>query len=385
MKITMIGCPFKTSFGLYISSLRDAIERKTGNRVQWVASNCGCGDPIEVGRDFQVHDCDYFAMPIPADFRSGTLWKRRARGFVRNAFLYCRARRYASLSGNAEIVHFQQILNAYGSRAVFQWLRRPSNATRIVTVHEMDREQVEFPETNTTYNRADGIIVHCEEMRQRLLGLGVQEDKMHTVLHGTDMPSELDDGLRNGIVFYGGHKLLSGKGFETVIKALSILEQRMRSNTPILKIHGHYGYTTPEEAIRLSSQYGVAGRIAWLNQLSQPDAIALYQCSLLCVLPYTGSFGGYAASLAAACQLPVIGTRRAGLPDHLGDSGIWIDEDSPQQLADRISALLGNPEMRREIGARLLKRAKSFLSWDAVADRTLQVYEPSMRNRAVPA
>jgi glycosyltransferase involved in cell wall biosynthesis len=36
--------------------------------------------------------------------------------------------------------------------------------------------------------------------------------------------------------------------------------------------------------------------------------------------------------------------------------------------------LLGNDPMRQEIGARLLKRAQEFLSWDVIADRTLKIY-----------
>jgi glycosyltransferase involved in cell wall biosynthesis len=121
--------------------------------------------------------------------------------------------------------------------------------------------------------------------------------------------------------------------------------------------------------------------VTWLNQLSQPDTIALYRASLVCVLPYTGSFAGYPASLAAACRLPVIGTRRAGLPDHLGNSGIWIDDDNPQQLADGIVALLNNSQVRQEIGALLRKRAESVLGWSVVADRTLEVYQQAVANK----
>ena len=62
MKITLIGCPFRTSYGGYISSLRSGLERAAGSPVQWVASNCGCDDPIELSRRFQVQDCDYFEM-----------------------------------------------------------------------------------------------------------------------------------------------------------------------------------------------------------------------------------------------------------------------------------------------------------------------------------
>jgi hypothetical protein len=115
MRMTIICCPFKTSFGSYASSLKAAIEKKTGDTVQWVGSNCGCGDPIEKSRLFQIpkSQCDYFEMPICTDTRSPKAWKRPLKSMARSVLLPIRGRRYASLSKHAEVVHFQQILNAY--------------------------------------------------------------------------------------------------------------------------------------------------------------------------------------------------------------------------------------------------------------------------------
>lgn len=383
MQMSMICCPFKTSFGFYASSLKAEIEKKTGTTMQWVASNCGCGDPIEVSRQFQATQCDYFNMPILVDFRSKKAWKRRVRGAARSVILYIRARKYAGLSKSAEVVHFQQILNAYGSKAVFHWLRQPSQAIRIITVHELDGDQLEFPETNKTYNLANAIIVHCEEMKQQLIRLNVQENKVHVVLHGTDLPAVLPDSERSGIVFYGGHKLMSGKGIETLFKAMAIIKGRMGENTPVLKIHGHFGPVTPKEGAELARDNGIADKIVWLNQISEEDMVRLYQSSRVCVLPYTGSFAGLPAALAAACKLPVVCTRKAGLPDHLGDSGVWVDENNPGQLADRIIELLTNDALRQQVGAKLLKRAKESLGWDVIADKTLEIYKQSATKKAV--
>jgi len=383
MRMTIICCPFKTSFGSYASSLKAAIEKKTGDTVQWVGSNCGCGDPIEVSRQFQIPraQCDYFEMPIFADTVSKKAWKRPLKSAALNVLLPVRGKRYASMSKNAEVVHFQQILNAYGSKVVFTWLQQPSNASRIVTVHELDADQLRFPGKNAVYNLADGIIVHCEEMRQHLIRLGVQQEKIHIVLHGTNLPAPLPENSREGIVFYGGHKLMSGKGIETLFKAMSIIQGKMAANTPLLKIHGHYGTATPQEALQLAEQHGVADKIAWLNQLPEEETVRLYQRSLLCVLPYTGSFAGFAASLAAACQLPIVCTRKAGLPDHLGDTAVWVDENSPEHLAERIIELLDNEPCRRQLGNQLLKRAETFLRWDVIADQTLKIYEESMHKK----
>jgi len=381
MQMTIICCPFKTSYGSYASSLMAAIERKTGSKVSWVASNCGCGDPVEMSRNFQAQKCDYFEMPIIGDYRSKSAWKQRLRGKARNATLYFRAKKFAKLSKAAEIVHFQQILNAYGSNVVFHWLRQPSHAIRIVTVHELDRDQLEFPERNRIYELADGIIVHCEEMRKHLIELRVPEEKVHVVLQGATIPATMPDVHREGIIFYAGHKVMTGKGIQTLFKAMSIMQQRMGANVPTLKIHGHYGENTPEEARKLAEECGVAKNIVWLNQLSVEDIVRQYQSSLVCVLPYTGSFAGLPASIAAANQLPVVCTRNAGLPDHLGECGVWVDEENPEQLTERIIELLGSEQLRREIGARLLKRAEDFLQWDVIAERTLRVYREAAENK----
>lgn len=382
MEMSMICCPFKTSYGSYASSLMSAIDKKTGGKMHWVASNCGCGDPIEVNRCFQAQQCDYFEMPIINDYRSSTPWKRRIRGAARGGISYFRARRFANLSKGAEIVHFQQILNAYGSNAVFHWLRQPSNATRIVTVHELDPDQIEFPQRNKTYALADGVIVHCEEMKTKMVQLGVPEHKIHVVLHGASVPASAAEDQRSGIIFYAGHKAMTGKGIETLFPAMSILHERMGAKAPVLKIHGHYGEKTPHDAEELAGHNGLGGQIVWLNQISMEEMARQYERALLCVLPYTGSFAGLPAAMAAANQLPVVCTKKAGLPDHLADCAVWVDEKNPVQLAERIMELLESDQRRRELADKLRARAEHFLSWDVIAERTLNVYEQSARRKA---
>ena len=159
-------------------------------------------------------------------------------------------------------------------------------------------------------------------MKQQLIRLKVQENKIHVVLHGTDMPEVLPDSERSGIVFYGGHKLMSGKGIETVFKAMAVIKARMGEATPTLKIHGHYGPITPKEGAQLAIENGIAGQVVWLNQIQKKTSVLLYQKSRVCVLPYTGSFAGLPAALAAACKLPVMS------PAKLVCLTIWLIAES---------------------------------------------------------
>ena len=215
-----------------------------------------------------------------------------------------------------------------------------------------------------------------------MVKLGVPEDKIHVVLHGASVPASSSENQRSGIIFYAGHKAMTGKGMQTLFPAMSILHQRMGARAPVLKIHGHYGENIPEEAEELASHSGLGGHIVWLNQISMEEIARQYQRALVCVLPYTGSFAGLPAAMAAANQLPVICTKKAGLPDHLADCAVWVDERNPVQLAERIMELLQSDERRRELADKLRTRAESFLSWDVIAERTLNVYEESAKRKA---
>ena len=388
MNITMIGCPFKTSYGIYADLLRSAIENKTGSKIQWLASNCGCGDPVEKSKIFQIQGCDYFEQPHILNFAytpERKLWKHWLRTRASHLSYALRSRKYSKLSGDAELVHFQQILNAYGFSAVYHWLNLPSKAARVVTVHELDPYQREFPSKCAVYNKADAIHVHCEELKQELVKRYVQPEKIHVVLEGTAVPAVLEEAPRNGIVFYGGHHLMSGKGIPTLFQAMAILKQRLGVDAPVVTMHGHYSDDSPAQAQPLAEQLGVSDKIEWLSHPGTEELGKLYRSSSVCVLPYSGSFAGFPAALAAANGLPVIATRKAGIPDHLGDCGIWIDENNAEQLAQRVMGLLASEALWQEQSARLRQRAKDFLSIDVIAERTLEVYEQALKNKAKPS
>ncbi len=389
MNITLIGCPFRTSYGGYISALRSALERAAGSPVQWVASNCGCDDPIELSRRFQAPDCDYFEMRTKIGGwnivkYSPDRMKRRLKFGIRYASNYRRAARFAGLAAGADVIHFQQTLNAYGADVAFHLLRRRLPAARVVTLHELDPEQTACPVRNQTYNLADAVIVHDSLIKEKLVSAGVAADLVHVVCCGTDL-AEGENVARDGIVFYGGHHLNTNKGLGILLQAYRRLKDR-RPTVPRLRIHGHYGVTPPPGAVETAKQAGVADDVEWLNDLPDGNSAAemarLYRRSQVCVLPYTGSFGGLAAGVAAANRLPIIATRLAGIPEHIGDLGIWISGTDPVELADRLEQVLGDPAMRQDYGTRLRTHAQRHLGWDTVARQTFSIYESAAQRAA---
>lgn len=380
MKIKFISCWFATSYGAYTDALRQALERRLGTEVGVISSNCGCGEPMEVQRKFQDQRCDYFDYPHVHYFKSANPLKYWLRNLMRQVVYRERAKKYLERAGDAQVLHLQQTLNAYGSVTTFNWLRLPAHAARVITVHELDPYQLDFPQSNLMYNRADRIIVHAGELKNALVRYGVDGERIDIVEHGVDL-RPFAQGERAGIIFYGGHKLHSGKGTETLFKAMANVHQRLGSRTPTLTIHGHYGNTTPEYGVQLAKQYALTDVVRWLNQIPHEETIAQYRKAQVCVLPYTGSFAGFPAVTALANSVPVIATRRAGLPEHLGNAAIWIEPDDADGLAAALIQLIDNAAERDRLA--ILGRARAEqVTWDRIAEKTLASYRNALAHKS---
>ncbi|MGA2549273.1 MAG: glycosyltransferase family 4 protein [Burkholderiaceae bacterium] len=380
MKIKLISCWYNTSYAAYSQGLRQALERDTGEPVGVIASNCGCNDPMD--GVFFDQNCDYFKMPHLKYWNSQNPVKRWIRNSGRQILYHERARRYMQLAQDAQILHFQQTLNAYGSNVVFNWLEMNCLAARVVTVHELDPYQQDYPEVNLTYNLADRIIVHATELRDALVDYGVDAGRIDIIEHGVQM-MPVSEQAREGIVFYGGHKLNASKGLDVLCKAMALVRRELGAATPAIKIHGFYGDDTRNYGLACIAQSEVADLVQWLDRLDTDAVAREYQKSLLCVLPFTGSFAGFAAANAMANGVPVIGTRHAGLPEHLGDTGTWIEPNDPEGLAREILRLLGDAPLRNDIAKRARARAQEHLSWDAIARKTLESYRRALDRRSL--
>lgn len=378
MNVTFIGCPFQTSYGAYIRDLGEALERVGGSKVAWVASKCGCGDPEERHRRFITQDCRYFELPVLSDYRSQSRLRQRARFAIKHVFDDLRATRYERLARDgSDVVHFQQTLAAYGSDVVFRWLKRRGTARKVVTVHELDAQQVHDPSLNLAYNLADMVLVHDGALGRRLIETGVEPQRVQQVCHGVRVGSNPPSGFgqRRDIVFYAGHKPMSGKGIDTLIPAYAQLRQEMGDAAPRLLIHGHYGSQAPQAGVELVARHGVESGVVWLNQISLEEMHVLYAGALLCVLPFAGSFAGLPCGVAAASGVPVVGTALAGIPEHLGEHYACVRPGDLPGLHETMRSLLSDSRRWSALSAQAHGWAAAQLDWSVVARRTLELYE----------
>jgi glycosyltransferase involved in cell wall biosynthesis len=83
-----------------------------------------------------------------------------------------------------------------------------------------------------------------------------------------------------------------------------------------------------------------------------------------------------------AAGVPVAASSVGGLPWMIEDgrSGLLFAPDRPDQLADAIGRLLSQQELRQAISGNARRWAEENIRMDAVACKTLEVYERALHS-----
>jgi glycosyltransferase involved in cell wall biosynthesis len=80
---------------------------------------------------------------------------------------------------------------------------------------------------------------------------------------------------------------------------------------------------------------------------------------------------------AMACGIPVVATKSGGIPELIEDgrSGLLVDRDDSDALADAILRLLNDNNLRESIGKVGRERVIEKFTWDRVANDLLKQYQ----------
>jgi glycosyltransferase involved in cell wall biosynthesis len=169
-------------------------------------------------------------------------------------------------------------------------------------------------------------------------------------------------------------RLVKGKGIDIVLRALKILAAR---GIPYRYVIGGEG---PERGFleALVDELGLGGRVHFKGSVVGEEKWRLLRNGDVFVMPsrldstisWQEGFG-IAFVEAAAFGVPAVGSRSGGIPDAVvdGETGILVPEESPSELADALTFLYRNPEIRNEMGRAARERARREFSPRAVALR----------------
>jgi len=234
-------------------------------------------------------------------------------------------------------------------------------------------------------SRTDAVIAVSRYALGRLQEMGLRARQMAAIPSGVSFenygPPEDGDIVRRDLGLEGKKVILSVgrlnavKGFDTVIRSLPQIIREVPD--AVYCIVGGGPEAIPLWA--LAKELGVEDRVIFAGEVPLRDLgrgkHAYYQACDLFAMPSRNNpdIGqvealGIAHLEAGACGKPVVGGRSGGTSEAVvdGESGLLVEPERPEEVADAIVRILSSPELAKEMGVNGRRRAEAR-TWSKVA------------------
>ncbi|MEJ0020990.1 MAG: glycosyltransferase family 1 protein [Candidatus Doudnabacteria bacterium] len=129
-----------------------------------------------------------------------------------------------------------------------------------------------------------------------------------------------------------------------------------------------------EPILKKIKMAGLDGSIKYLDYVKKEDLPALIAGARLLTLPALYEGFGLPPLEAMASGVPVVVSNVSSLPEVVGEAGILVDPGSAESIADGLLRVLMDNDLRQQMIAKGLERAKLF-TWENTAKKTLEVFE----------
>lgn len=225
--------------------------------------------------------------------------------------------------------------------------------------------------------RASALLVANERTR-RALPSGARGEVVTLIENGVDLgiwsPPESQP-RRDGparFIFLG--RLVDWKAVDLLLEAFAKVQT---SPPPTLEILGDGPMRASLEA--QAARLGLDDRVRFSGWQAQTECARRLREADALVLPSLYECGGAVVLEAMACGKPVVATAWGGPLDYLDDScGVLVPPDSREALvaglADALSKLASDPDLRDRMGRAGRRRVEREFDWEAKIDDVLAVY-----------
>lgn len=147
-----------------------------------------------------------------------------------------------------------------------------------------------------------------------------------------------------------------------------------------LVLAGTHGWMLDSLKETLATIGDLAHRIIQTGFVHDQDQSALYAGATAFAFPSLCEGFGLPPLEAMQCGTPVICANATSLPEVVGTAGILVDPLDEDALCQAILDMHGNDNLRKNLIARGLERARQF-SWERCAKDTLDVYRVALATR----
>lgn len=180
-----------------------------------------------------------------------------------------------------------------------------------------------------------------------------------------------DLGLHGFVIGYVG-RLWKPKGIDTLLK--SVVGINAQVNLLLIGSGPH-----KSEYVKVSKSLGISNRVKFVESIKASDVPKYMNCLDVLVLPsrttpeWKEQFGRVLIE-AMACEVPVVGSSSGEIPNVIGNAGLTFREGDQNDLAEKLEALIADPELR----ARLIKAGRQRVAENftntILATKLLNVY-----------
>lgn len=292
-------------------------------------------------------------------------------------------RLFFQMIGNRKpnVIHGQSIFPE-GLAAVLLGMifNRPSVVTPIGSdIHSMWKGSVTYKSTLFVLYKATLITTVSSELKQRIVGMGIDESKIIVVPNGVDPDFQQKCDVVNvrqrmnipedaKVIGFVG-RLIPVKDPLTLLKAFGQLLKERKNVFLIFVGDGELKETLLQEA----SKSGISNQIRFSDGMVAPREIPNYMQAFdfLC-LSSIGEGWPNVILEAMVCGKPVIGTNVGGVPEAIAseDYGFIVPPQDPAAMADAMRRALDSPWNRKDIAQYAREN-----SWQKVGLRYHEIYQ----------
>jgi D-inositol-3-phosphate glycosyltransferase len=254
----------------------------------------------------------------------------------------------------------------------------PSSTDRLLTEQEVIQRS-DCVIASTPYE-FDDLLEHygASPVRLCVSPLGVD----HQVFHPGDKAQarkRLGLGDQQIVLFVG--RVQAHKGTDVAVQALAHLAERDTQGSTDTILHivgGASGRDGDDELARCHdtiTRNGLTGRVRFFEPVPHNELADHYRAADVVIVPSRSESFGLVAAEAQACGTPVVAANTGGLPYvvNASESGLLVDHHDPRAFAAATAAILDHPSFAERLATGGVTFSKKF-SWDATADRLLELY-----------
>jgi glycosyltransferase involved in cell wall biosynthesis len=235
-------------------------------------------------------------------------------------------------------------------------------------------------------NNATKIIALSNAAKDFLINKGVHGGKITVIPSAVDTDAfrPLNESpyfdtwkIRNKLVILTIGRLIKLKGLEYLIYAMKIISKKFPQAMLVILGKGPEKYKLMELVSRLSLMNYVSIKETFIPYEEMPKVYAIAD---VFVLPSIYEVFGRVLLEAMSCGKPIVGTNIGGIRDIIvnGTNGFLVSPRDPYSLAEKISLLLSDEQMRLKFGYNGREIAKSKFDSRVIVDRVLGVFKEAL-------